>query len=472
MGLIVNGVTIENIKVINSVTQNETELDVLQNQHKVVVWNKDTEFISESEGSIGFVYEGIDVNGYLESSESFDGTIVAYALTDIDNNTFDYNTKSIIVPSVHNGLEVRKIIGGCVFLQSLPNLEEIKLGYNIKTINATGKNYVYDEENGYTNTSYAAFYFRENLVKSISIFIPSSVEEIRGYYFMQAYPPTDINIDIICVLNGNAKLYTYGDGSNQRLIHAPYTNVNYTFIFGEKVTETYVFASYYTQTGTRQWYGALDGANKVIFNCKNPIEISQNNFLAGRSVEIEFNNKVSKITGADMFYDTGKTSLSLPSSLIELSGQNFCSGASSLTSIVFEHAPTDIINIAENKNIFYVKSATACNVYTNNQKVVDYNWGHVNRTPTFYYLDETTKWEQLATPTAAIDGNILTITGVDNAAYYKVINGGEVILQTTDLSVDLSQYITTAGSYNITVRAFKDGFAGSQPSVAVTYTIS
>lgn len=82
----------------------------------------------------------------------------------------------------------------------------------------------------------------------------------------------------------------------------------------------------------------------------------------------------------------------------------------------------------------------------------------------------------LNAPSISISGTILTITNpASNGNFvtgYKLYNGSTVIL-TTDAftTIDLSLWITTAGTYTLTVKAKGTNFNDSASSNSVTYTL-
>lgn len=76
---------------------------------------------------------------------------------------------------------------------------------------------------------------------------------------------------------------------------------------------------------------------------------------------------------------------------------------------------------------------------------------------------------RLATPNVALDGTTITITPVANATSYRIFNSsGTLLLDTTDLVVDLSEYQTTS-SVSLDVKAYDStGYYGMSASKYIT----
>lgn len=81
----------------------------------------------------------------------------------------------------------------------------------------------------------------------------------------------------------------------------------------------------------------------------------------------------------------------------------------------------------------------------------------------------------LNAPSISISGTTLTITNpASNGNFvtsYTLYNGSTVITTTTSKTIDLSTYITTAGTYTLTVKAKGTNFNESASSNSVTYTL-
>lgn len=81
----------------------------------------------------------------------------------------------------------------------------------------------------------------------------------------------------------------------------------------------------------------------------------------------------------------------------------------------------------------------------------------------------------LNAPSISISGTTLTITNpASNGSFvtsYTLYNGSTVITTTTSKTIDLSTYITTAGTYTLTVKAKGTNFNDSASSNSVTYTL-
>ena len=80
----------------------------------------------------------------------------------------------------------------------------------------------------------------------------------------------------------------------------------------------------------------------------------------------------------------------------------------------------------------------------------------------------------LNAPAIALSGSVVTITDNLNGNFvtsYTLYNGSTVITTTTSKTIDLSTYITTAGTYTLTVKAKGTNFNESASSNSVTYTL-
>lgn len=73
-------------------------------------------------------------------------------------------------------------------------------------------------------------------------------------------------------------------------------------------------------------------------------------------------------------------------------------------------------------------------------------------------------------PTISLSNSTLTITAVDNATSYAIYSNNALLTTTTNLSVDLSTLITTAGTYTIYAIAKATGYVDSEKSNEVSYT--
>lgn len=80
----------------------------------------------------------------------------------------------------------------------------------------------------------------------------------------------------------------------------------------------------------------------------------------------------------------------------------------------------------------------------------------------------------LNAPAIALSGSNITITDNLNGNFvtsYTLYNGSTVITTTTSKTIDLSTYITTAGTYTLTVKAKGTNFNDSASSNSETYTL-
>lgn len=78
----------------------------------------------------------------------------------------------------------------------------------------------------------------------------------------------------------------------------------------------------------------------------------------------------------------------------------------------------------------------------------------------------------LNAPAIALSGSNITITDNLNGNFvtsYTLYNGSTVITTTTSKTINLSTYITTAGTYTLTVKAKGTNFNDSASSNSVTY---
>lgn len=147
-----------------------------------------------------------------------------------------------------------------------------------------------------------------------------------------------------------------------------------------------------------------------------------------------------------------------------------------LDEFIIHNRPLELSPAGRNTGLFYAKNAqTYSNIYTDNQAILDYDWGTDNITPTIRHLDMTTTYERLTAPIIALNGSIVTITPVAGAERYKVINGVNeelVEVDNSSLTIDLSQYLIAAGTYPITVRACATNKVSSVKSNSVSYVIT
>ena len=81
----------------------------------------------------------------------------------------------------------------------------------------------------------------------------------------------------------------------------------------------------------------------------------------------------------------------------------------------------------------------------------------------------------LNAPTIALSGSTLTITNPSSngnfVTSYKVYNGSTLLATVTSTTVDLLTYISTAGTYAITVKASGTNFNDSASSNSISYTV-
>jgi hypothetical protein len=93
-------------------------------------------------------------------------------------------------------------------------------------------------------------------------------------------------------------------------------------------------------------------------------------------------------------------------------------------------------------------------------------------TPMDYTFAELQK---LAAPTISLAGNALTVEAVENATGYDIYVGSIKVGSLTQAGVyvlpDAATADVPAGTYNVTVVATADGYAKSDASSAVSYTV-
>lgn len=435
------------------------------------IWNNNVEFIAETEGTPGLIYVPCTEDGYIQEEVDNPITQAGYAVFgQVDDSIFDYSLTSLKIPSEYNGLPVLAILP-TTFSQEVPNLKEIIIGSNVKRLSDFQR--VYEGMYGVTETTdyYNCFNFPSNAIKnSIYMYIPKTVIRIGS-------STTITTSSILCgvgehdatvYLNGDSIINLVSDTTQRSLVSGTGETI---LVFGEDATTTQISCNSQTTTGLTSYYTSLEGVEVIKFECKEPINITQNCFLAGVSnLTIDFNGKIKKILGAEAFIATGYTSFIFPKEIDEISGTDFFND-NKLTEVTFEHTNEDTLIIPENINFMYTKAASTKTIYTDKQVVVDYNWSLSNITPNFYHLDKTTIWEQLAVPTVELADSVLNISSVENAEYYKVFVDGKTLIETNNLSVDLTGHTIATGSHNITVKAYKEGYASSNTSTSVTYTV-
>ena len=89
-----------------------------------------------------------------------------------------------------------------------------------------------------------------------------------------------------------------------------------------------------------------------------------------------------------------------------------------------------------------------------------------------YYIDRGREVTQLATPSVTLSDDIVYWSEVSGATTYDVYSNGSLLTSGADNSVDLSTYLTEAGTYSITVVAKGVGYYDSDASTAVSYVIT
>lgn len=467
MAVIVNGVTLENIIVIDSLTGNTIPLDLFQDSDGNVLWEK------LPEGTIGLVFSGIDANGQTEYSPTtvdnsttyiqnpnYNGTPVSYYLGYLRNifdlysnqgsandlrgvdQSFDRQLETITIPSTYNGLPVLDIGNFGLSIAdnsndnfSMPNLSKVVVQEGIKNIYIKGL--VFTPYKDFELVLPESLEFADNTSDA-----DYDMDSIGIRAFPSAWigtPPTaPVNITVtLKSKNVNLAVSTHskGDGSNAIAVISYIEDGDGNKIYG---TRTMVFETS-VETFPKLCSGSYIGA----------VEHNSNTF----DYYIIKGNRITPLTFQNRC---------MPGLLA-----NYCY-------LVCEEKNPNMIILplaGSDTGIAYYKSAYTGTMYAENQTLYDYDWGTDNLTPTFYKLDRTTLVERLSQPTISLSGSVLTITPPQNATRFQIINGtNQVIATTTSTTIDLAYYTTAGTSYTLTVRALADGYVSSIKSSSVSYS--
>lgn len=102
--------------------------------------------------------------------------------------------------------------------------------------------------------------------------------------------------------------------------------------------------------------------------------------------------------------------------------------------------------------------------------------GNIKEGVTIFGVTGSLTLPQLNAPAISLSGDTLTIanpaTNGNFVTGYKIYSGETLLATVQTTSVDLSQYISEAGTYTITAKTYGTGFADSAASGSVTYTVT
>ena len=414
--------------------------------------------------SDGLIFSGIDENGEFEytniittqygdfnSNSNYNGTPVAFYtaqahLTNasgspsqypkdsggINREQFDFNTEKLTFAGNHDGKPIRAV--GSFTLTSnsdntLSNLKTIEIGKNIETVYGHALSII-----AYNDID---LILGEDL-KLIECYADSNGTangiEITFIKSSGNVPTQSLKICINC----NILKLTHSRDKARNLYSIDSYGGNVITYVGNNVSEIINIG------GIHNPISDTDNTDGTEYIYSNELHI-----LEGKPLKLIINNSA----------DIENLNLNL---------DNIKKFVVNNRQLIFEGA-------GNSSGLFYRKSAYTCNnIYTNNQYLLDYDFGTDNCTPTIYNLDGTLTYERLSAPQISLSGNILTITPVENESVdnFIVINDvNNELVKTANLSIDLSQYLTTAGTYTITVRALAGGKLSSVKSTSVSYTI-
>lgn len=403
---------------------------------------------------VTFVYTEVDVNGnlkyvrntsatstpYYVENTNYDGTAVSYAIGKTlsqppDNaDRYDwmeyieyptgivnpiYNIEQLVIPSNYKGMPVEIIGDYGISLGYLPDncaYKKIIVSEGIKKIGMSG---IYFRV---ASSSYQNDKIELTLPKSLENITAVGSSPITGEGGVYLYSTTALNLDVIIY---SSKL-TLTHGSVSKSGTGVYTTAIYAKTAG---LSRFLIMPTVEELPTFPNSNSSIGVNQII--------------IEDRDSTIKFPYGCLK----GLWYKDPNCIL-----ICKPSNPNLLDLASSLS--------------------YDSKNAAAGTIHTNNQALYDHDWAADNTTITFYKLDGVTQVTQLEKPTISLDGSIVTITAVTNATKYQVLTGSTVLATITGTSIDLSQYLTTANTYTITVRAFANGYVASTKSASVSYTVA
>lgn len=421
----------ETVKFIVDGVEKEVEILYLDGK---LIWEK-SKFVPTA----GLIYSGLDVNGnpefiedianspYYKSNPDYDGTAVAYYVGRIyqyaiSQNYYspdiDYETDSLNFGGKYNDKPVVGLGNGILYSSRMTNLKVINIGDPIEKI-------------------------KSGCLALYTIYNDLTINLGKGLKTIECKKDKDSNEHTLAFGNINDiaqhKIILNIESENLVLEHGDDGS-------GIDAREYYSFA-FYTDTTEINVKQSVNSLTNISFNL----------YGNKKTFTIEQGTNPLILTTNDSYVDVGFSRLF--DDTFEL--------------VVYDRPLIFPISSRDNYKIFHSKNAvTFSNIFTNNQDLLNYDWGSDNITPTIYHLDKTTVYQQLVAPTITLTDSILTITPSENASKFEIIDGySNVLTTTTETTIDLSQYLTTTGTYTVTARALADGYVSSIKSESVTYTI-
>lgn len=335
--MIINISDLENVKFNN----NDVEVLIVDG---VKVWEKITIVDDES-----FNYVGIDVNGKLEGQTGFDGNIISYGIGKIEITTSDTGTQTIKYlvaggfSDDYYGYDFRTSVSlNDDAFQVIPDDIVVPSSYKGKPVThilnnafSGGINYASSGGSSMWNQWSQACYIK-------SITLPSTLKNIGN----NAIHLVQLNKDIVLHEGletlGSYAIADFTSPSNKLIIPSTVTSFSSSSIIDD---------------GIGNGFSTQFRNNLVIQSPVITLTTNGNTFSYAKSVVFE--SSVQSITGCIAYNNSPK-------------------------SFVFRHTNADTITLSLSKP----KSATAVNIYTDNDYIKTYDWASMNYTATFYPLSD------------------------------------------------------------------------------------
>ena len=260
------------------------------------------------------------------------------------------------------------------------------------------------------------------------------------------YCPEDINVI------PQLKSLTVTPAKNAQNIAAPDGKVGYSAVTVEKIPDDYIIPSGTLQITSNGTYDVSGKANAMVnveqaLQAKSVTPSKTQQIITADSP----NYGLSQVT---VYAAPTETATVTPTKSTQTKTPS--SGNVGFSQVTVNPIPDDYIIPSGSQNI------TANGTYdvTNKASVV---------------VNIATAKPTLNAPSISLSGSTLTITNPSsNGSFvtsYTLYNGSTVITTTTSKTINLSTYITTAGTYTLTVKAKGTNFNTSPESNAVTYTL-
>lgn len=434
-----------------------------------IIWQKFTT-------TPGFVLSGIDENGEPEYNTILDST--TDTVKAVANSAYNGNPAKYYIGKCYQNPGLTAMADNYFFDSSCYGVEDdIDLNMSILNLGGVNNDKPIDAVGWYTMYIQGDVKTFPNLeeinIKCKSLFA-------GGVHAKQTKSMLTINLEeglkeIRADANGTRAIRIYRDKPSGASTENP-VPAEGTVILNINTKQLECFRSYTGSGSTGKvvncinlWYSNI--TVNINNNCEQIVGITGliNEFISGnKSKDITEYYTINIAEGTKLLKLTAKNTEETSVGTQDLLGN--------LNEFVVHNRPLELSPAGRGTGLFFVKTAqTYSNIYTDNQAILDYDWGTDNITPTIYHLDMTTVYERLTAPTIALNGSIVTITSVTGAEKYKVINdvNEELIeVNNSSLTIDLSQYLTAAGTYTITVRACATNKVSSVKSTAVSYVIA